>query len=156
MNNIELVTCVMIQNSESGEVLVQNRKRKYPGWSFPGGHVERGESFYDCAVREVKEETGLDVKNLKYCGIVHWVNRENDERYLCFMYKAMEFDGELIAETDEGEQFWLNVDELLATPKEKFSSEHYAFSPLFHECGKYSEAFVPWSGDESTWELDYK
>lgn len=84
--NVEMVTCVMIQNTVTNEVLVQNRKRKYPGWSFPGGHVERGESFYDCAVREVKEETGLEVYNLKYCGVVHWVGRENDDRYLCFMY----------------------------------------------------------------------
>ena len=146
----------MIQNLETDEVLVQNRKRKYPGWSFPGGHIERGESVYDCAVREVKEETGLDVSNLKYCGVVHWVNRENDERYLCFMYKATEFGGDLIVETGEGEQFWLGVDELLAAPKEKFSSEHYCLSPLFHEYGKYSEVFIAWSGDESTWEVTCK
>ena len=146
----------MIQNPKSGEVLVQNRKRKYPGWSFPGGHVECGESIFDCAVREVKEETGLDVKNLKYCGIVHWINRENDERYLCFMYKATEFDGELIAENDEGEQFWFEVDKLLTMPKEIYSSEHYALSPLFHEYGKYSEVVISWNGDESTWEVCYK
>ncbi|MDR1000843.1 MAG: 8-oxo-dGTP diphosphatase [Clostridiales bacterium] len=147
----------MIQNPETGKLLVQNRKLKYPGWSFPGGHVERGESFYDCAVREVKEETGLDVKNLKYCGVLHWMNRDNDERYLCFMYKTTEFDGKVITETDEGEQFWLGMDELFSTPKERFSSaEHYPLSPLFHDYGKYSEAFVAWSGDESTWELYYK
>jgi hypothetical protein len=70
------------------------------------------------------------------------------------MYKTTEFDGKLIVETDEGEHFWLGIEELLAAPKEKFSSaEHYALSPLFHEYGKYSEAFVPWSGDRSTWEL---
>ena len=45
--NVEMVTCVMIQNPETDEVLVHDRKLKYPGWSFPGGHVERGESFYD-------------------------------------------------------------------------------------------------------------
>jgi len=154
--NAEMVTCVMIKNPKTNEVLVQNRKRKYLGWSFPGGHVERGESFYDCAVREVKEETGLDVHNLKYSGVVHWTNRENDERYLCFMYMTTEFDGKLIAETDEGEQLWVGVEELLASPKEKFSSEHYCLSPLFHEYGKYSEVFIGWSGDESTWELHYK
>jgi 8-oxo-dGTP diphosphatase len=154
--NVEMVTCVMIQNTETNEVLVQNRKKKSPGWSFPGGHVERGESFYDCAVREVKEETGLEARNLKYCGVVHWVNRDNDERYLCLMYKTTEFYGELVAETDESEQFWFDAHELLATPKEKLSSVHYAFSPLFHDYGRYSEVLILWSGDESTWEVLYK
>ena len=154
--NAELVTCVMIYNTESNKVLVQNRKKSYPGWSFPGGHVEKGESFYDCAIREAKEETGLKIKNLQYCGVVHWINRETDERYLCFMYKTSDFEGELLADTDEGEQFWLTIDELLTTPKEKFSSVHYSLSPLFHEYGKYSEVVILWSGDESTWEVYYK
>ena len=154
--NAEMVTCVMILNKGTNEVLVQNRKKSYPGWSFPGGHVENGEGFYDCAVREVKEETGLDIKNLQYCGVVHWINRENDKRYLCFMYTTSDFEGELLADTDEGEQFWLDMDELLAVPRETFSSEHYSLSPLFHAYGKYSEAVISWSGDESTWELAYK
>ena len=153
---MKLVTCVMIQNPETKEVLIQNRKRKYPGWSFPGGHIEHGESISDCAVREVKEETGLDVHNLEYCGVVHWVNRETDERYLCFMYKATDYEGEVITENDEGEHFWLDVHELLVVPKENFSSVHYALSPLFHEHGKFNEVFVKWSGDESTWETHYK
>jgi len=154
--NVEMVTCVMIQNPNNNEVLVQNRKRKYPGWSFPGGHIERGESIHDCAVREIKEETGLDVQKLIYCGVVHWVNRENDNRYLCYMYKATEYNGKLITETDEGEQFWLGIDALMSAPKEKFSSEHYCLSPLFHKYGKYSETFISWSGDETTWETHYK
>ena len=154
--NVEMVTCVMIQNPETNDVLVQNRKRKYPGYSFPGGHVEDGESIYDCAVREVKEETGLDVCALKYCGIVHWVNRETGERYICFMYKTTQFSGDLIAETEEGEQFWLGVDELFKTPREKLSSIYYALSPLFHEYGRYGEVFIFWSGDESTWDVRCK
>ena len=154
--NIELVTCVMLRKPDTNEVLVQNRKKKYPGWAFPGGHVEKGESIYDCAVREVQEETGLMVHSLRACGVVHWMNRETDERYLCFMYQSADFDGELLPETDEGEQFWLDADELRAAPKEKFSSEHYALSPLFHEYGKYSEVFISGSGDSSTWEPYYK
>ena len=142
--NAEIVTCVMIQNPETKEVLVHNRKLKYPGLSFPGGHIERGESFYDCAVREVKEETGLDVRNIKYCGVVHWVDRNDDGRYMCFMYRTTEFGGELISQSDDGESenYWLGIDELLDTPKEKLSSIHYCFSPLFHEYGKYSEVRV--------------
>ena len=149
--DVEMVTCVMICNDKTNEVLVQNRKRKFFGWSFPGGHVERGESLHDCAVREVMEETGLTVYNLKYCGVVHWMNRESDRRYLCFMYKTSDFSGELIAETDEGEQFWMGMDEFYKTPIEKFTSaKHYSFSPLFREYGKYSEAFVSWGGGDIT------
>ena len=150
--NVKMVTCVMIQNLETNEVLIQNRKLKYPGYSFPGGHVERSESIYDCAVREVKEETGLDVNSLIYCGVVHWVEKENDERYLCFMYKTTQFNGKLTPSNDEGEYFWLGINELLATPKEQFSTVHYALSPLFHEYGKFSEVFLTWSEDKSTWE----
>jgi 8-oxo-dGTP diphosphatase len=154
--NMELVNCVMIQNPQTREVLVQDRKRKYLGWAFPGGHLEKGESVYDCAVREVKEETGLDVENLEFCGIVHWVNRDDDGRYMCFMYKTTDFSGNLITETDEGEQFWMDIDQLLSSPKEKFSSPHYVISPLFHQTGKYSEVFIQWSGEEATWEVTYK
>lgn len=59
--NVEIVTIVMICGDDE-QVLVQNRKLKYPGISFPGGHVERNESVLDCAIREVKEETGLNIK----------------------------------------------------------------------------------------------
>ena len=150
---IEMVTNVMIQNPDTKEVVVQNRTRQYPGWSFPGGHIEHSESIYDCAVREIKEETGLNISNLKLCGVLHWINREDDGRYVCFMYKTTEYSGELISENDEGEYFWLSIDELLAAPKEKISCEHYVFSPLYHEYGKYSEVLIYWSGDESTWEV---
>ena len=72
------------------------------------------------------------------------------------MYRTTEYSGELIADNDEGEYFGLGIDELSTAPKEKFSCEHYALSPLYHECGRYSEVVISWSGDESTWEVVYK
>ncbi len=58
MAKTTLTTMVMIENRASGEVLVQDRLLSFKGLSFPGGHLDPGESLYACAVREIKEETG--------------------------------------------------------------------------------------------------
>ena len=67
----ELTNMIMIENPETHEVLVQKRVKYWTGITFPGGHVEKGESFTDSAVREVKEETGLEIRNPELCGLVH-------------------------------------------------------------------------------------
>lgn len=57
----------MIRNN-SEILLVRHRKGTRQYWVLPGGRLEYGETFYECAVRELKEETGLDVEvdNLIY------------------------------------------------------------------------------------------
>ena len=84
MPKIEMTNMVMIQDRQTGKVLVQDRVRSWKGLSFPGGHVEDNESIVDSAVREVKEETGLDVCNLKSCGVIHWLNRKTHDRFMVF------------------------------------------------------------------------
>ncbi|MCH5273791.1 MAG: NUDIX hydrolase [Lachnospiraceae bacterium] len=49
-------------------LLYKNYKNKYEGWVLPKGTVEEGEEFKDTAVREVREETGVDAQIIKYIG----------------------------------------------------------------------------------------
>jgi len=147
----EYTTMIMIQDKSTGRVLVQDRIKSWKGLSFPGGHVENGESFYDCAIREVKEETGLDIYNIKSCGIIHWVNNKTLDRYLVFLYKTTDYSGEFITECDEGKNFWITIDELRETPSENKTTQYL---PMFLE-DKYSEAFGSWNDDEP-WEIVYK
>jgi len=59
---------VLIIN-ESNQVLLQKRGTFPFKWGLIGGITELGESLEDTAVREAKEETGLDIKELKFLGI---------------------------------------------------------------------------------------
>ncbi len=52
----------IILKNRSGKILVGKRKTVHaPYYSIPGGHLEEGESFEECAVREVFEETGIKI-----------------------------------------------------------------------------------------------
>ena len=53
---------------KDNRVLLGQRKNAHGAgtWAFPGGHLEFNESIEDCAVREVFEETGIRIKNLRY------------------------------------------------------------------------------------------
>lgn len=107
----EFTNMVMIRRDD-GMVLVQERILYWKGIAFPGGHVDPGESFERSAEREILEETGLTVKNLELCGIVHWDCPERKEKFIVFLYRTSDFSGELINETEEGKVFWVKEDEL--------------------------------------------
>lgn len=95
----------------SGNVLVQNRNSKdWPGVTFPGGHVEPGESFVQSVIREVYEETGLTIQNPRLCGVKQF-QTESGARYVVFLYRTDTFSGE-VQSSDEGEVFWVKKEDL--------------------------------------------
>jgi len=149
--NVEFTNMVMIYDEKNDRVVVENRRKSWCGISFPGGHVEEGESFYLSAVREVKEETGLDIYNLKNCGVIHWVNENTFDRYIVYLYKTTDFSGELIEGTDEGEVFWTDRSKLTELP---LSENFEVYLPMFFE-DKYSEAYGRWN-DDINYPMEYR
>jgi len=103
--------CMIFDNAN--QVLVQDKVHsRWAGITFPGGHIDDGESIYESAIREVKEETGLTISNLKQAGLIHMFNTERQERRIIFLYKTSCFEGEMKTETDEGKVFWAPLNEL--------------------------------------------
>ena len=90
-------------------VVIDRQKKDWPGITFPGGHVEPGESFTYAVIREVQEETGLKIYSPQLCGIKDWY--ENECRYVVLLYKATRFEGELVSSA-EGKVWWEEIDNL--------------------------------------------
>ncbi len=97
---------------KDNKILLQDRlKEDWRGITFPGGHIEKEESFVQGIKREVEEETGLTIHNPKICGIKQF-QTEHDERYIVLLFKTDEFEGEVIS-SDEGEMIWIERENLL-------------------------------------------
>lgn len=106
----ELTNMCMIYDGQ-GNILVQERiNTDWPGITFPGGHLEKDESITQSVIREVKEETGLTIKNPKLCGVKDFFIEE-DVRYIVFLYKCNEYSGQL-EPSKEGRVFWIKREDL--------------------------------------------
>lgn len=107
----EIATLCLVYDGD--KILVQDRvKDDWKGIVLPGGHVEKEEAFTDAIIREIKEETNLDIYNPKLVGTKQFQDEE-DKRYIVFLYRTNEFEGELKS-SEEGEMMWVHRDELLS------------------------------------------
>ncbi len=95
----------------NGNVVVQYRNDpQWPGAVFPGGHVKKNESICDSVKREIKEETGLVVNSIQFCGVKQFFP-EDEDRYIVFLYKATSYSGE-ITSSSEGNVEWTPLEKI--------------------------------------------
>lgn len=81
-------------------------------WMAPGGKIERNEGLLECARREILEETGLKIKNLRIRATGNAYLKDLDSEMFFHFITADWADGELIAETVVGELVWLTPEEI--------------------------------------------
>ena len=103
-----------------GELLLLHRVKKAADpnqgkWIGVGGKFEEGESPEECAVREVRVETGLTMLEPELRGIVTFVNDRYPTEYM-FLFTCSRFSGELAADCPEGVLRWVKKEEALSLP----------------------------------------
>lgn len=97
--------CVLILN-EKNQLLLQKR-RDNGTWSYPGGSMEMGETFEECARREALEETGLQLKDLRFFTDnsgekMHYVYPNGDEVYIAeIVFICKEYEGKMKVQEEE-------------------------------------------------------
>ena len=84
-------------------------------WIGVGGKFEAGESPFDCARREIKEECGVSPKNLRYRGIVTFVSDEYGTEYM-HLFTADGYEGEINYNCDEGVLEWVEKEKIPSLP----------------------------------------
>lgn len=108
------VRCYLIKDNKVVAIKYKKGNRKEGYYDIPGGKIEEGETAKQTAIREMKEETRIDVKNLKYKGII---TKEYPDRKFTFeTFITNDYEGEP-QEVEENTSEWININELLQKEK---------------------------------------
>ncbi|MEF3351896.1 NUDIX hydrolase [Paenibacillus sp. GYB006] len=99
-----IVSASVIVLNESNKILLMKGHR---GWEMPQGCVEEGESIRQAAIREVKEETGIDIELINFCGTY-----QNITRGVCnHIFTGKPIGGELTTSIESDEVGYFSLEE---------------------------------------------
>jgi 8-oxo-dGTP diphosphatase len=107
-------------------------------WNGLGGKLEPSETPEECALREIREESGLLAHNPHLKGFLTFPGFANDEDWYAFVFVVYDFEGELV-ESPEGILQWIDDDELL---KLNLWEGDLIFLPWLQQEGFFSGKFV--------------
>jgi len=97
-NNVVRVGVGVIIINNDGHILIGKRKGSHaPHYSIPGGKVDLGETFEACAIREIKEETNLDIQQPKVIGVINDLKTYQDDKvhFISIILVTKNFSGDL-------------------------------------------------------------
>jgi len=112
------VLATLVYAIRDDQVLL-HRRVKNPNeglWVAPGGKLEPTESPTECAVREMREETGLELEDPALRGVMVEVSPRPDYQWITFVYAATRWTGELAPAGGIGEFRWVRIPEVFALP----------------------------------------
>lgn len=96
----------IVLNDKNEILLIKGPQR---GWEMPGGQVEEGESLAQAAIRETKEESGVDIEIIRFCGIY-----QNVKESICnTLFLARQIGGEPVTTNESVETGFFPIEEAL-------------------------------------------
>jgi protein-S-isoprenylcysteine O-methyltransferase Ste14/8-oxo-dGTP pyrophosphatase MutT (NUDIX family) len=113
---LKLATLVYALRDEQVLLLRRTTEPNRGLWVAPGGKLDHGESPAECAVREMREETGLAIERPVLRGVMTETSPRADYQWLTFIFVAWDFDGTFTPAPGIGEFRWVPVDEVTKLP----------------------------------------
>ena len=94
-------------------LLIERGNEPYKGcWAFPGGFLNMDENAEQGALRELKEETGLDLKDIKQVGAYSDVDRDPRDRVITIAFYAITKVSEVAGDDDAAKAQWFSLNEI--------------------------------------------
>jgi len=121
-NRPHIGVAVIVEDYNDRILLMKRKGAHGEGtWSFPGGKLDKFEDIIDCAIRECKEETGLDITNVRIDGFTNDMFIREDLHYVTIFVKcnAKSYDAKIMEPnkcTEIGWFYWNNFPENLFLP----------------------------------------
>ena len=110
-NPLLTVDTVITQNNSV--ILIRRKNPPFKGsWALPGGFVEYGETVDSAAIRESKEETGLDIELDGMVGVYSDPQRDPRGHIISICFLGHKIGGRLVADTDAADVQSLKIDEI--------------------------------------------
>lgn len=138
------ILSVLVYAQRGDEVLVM-RRNKEPNlglWIAPGGKIEVGESPHEAARREMLEETGLTVSDLRLRGLFTEVSPLPSWCWMLFVFTTRTFAGLLRPDLREGHLAWMSIAEYLTACPIPQADAIFAPRVLADESGLFQARFV--------------
>ena len=127
---------------KEGQLLLLKRLNVHGAgtWSTPGGHLDFGETPTACAIREVKEETGVDITNVRFLGITNDIFKAEGLHYITLWMAGDYLSGEpgINAPGEMSQVGWFSINEL---PQNLFLPLSHLLSGQGHTLGPISQVF---------------
>ena len=105
------VDVIVRRRSDPDQVLLVRRGSPPPGWAFPGGFVEYGETVEQAAEREAREETSLEVRRVRQFHVYSDPSRDPRGHTVSVVFLG-EADGEPLGADDAAEARWFHRDQV--------------------------------------------
>lgn len=134
---LRLTTICYIEKDDKYLMLHRTKKendQSHDKWLGVGGKFEENESPDECVVREVKEETGLNLLSYRLRGVMTFVSDMWETEYM-FIYTADKFAGKL-TECDEGELLWIEKSKILDL--KLWEGDILFLKKLMEDCGFFT------------------
>lgn len=105
--------------------------------------MEPDEDVYECLVREIREEAGIDCLDVVLRGTINWTGfGPNGEDWFGFIYRIDRFEGEPFRSNEEGDLDWVDIDKILELPM--WEGDKYFLPLVFDDDPRVFHGYMPY------------